>query len=130
MADFSIDGIECKRPTTYLTKVHTITQDSERLPGSYRLVAPYKATVYETIWTYKILTGAEYDILYNAFVFSNIANKSIEHTLKTINSNTGASLTYKTYTPETFEGNLIRLVNGNREYRDVTFTFIGVGGGE
>ncbi len=130
MADFEIDGIAMPRPSSWVTKRVPLTSDSERLPGSGRLVAPYICMVLETEWTYKTLTQAEYDVLYDAYVLSSDRNKSIEHTIKTLDSNTGLSITYKMYLQSDFTAPLKRIRNGVREYVNISFTFVGVGGGE
>lgn len=132
MGDFQIDGIDMPKPHSYKTITHIITENAERLAGSGRLVADFRGIIYETIWYYKYLSEEDYDKIYDAYVLSCLRNNSIEHTLRTINSNDGKVLEYKIYTQADIDVPLWRYnpKTGKREYRDVTFTFVGVGGGE
>lgn len=129
--NFQIDEVDMPKPHIYKTRPMILTRDSERLVGSGRLIAPYLGTVWETQWTYKKLRGSDYDTIYEAYILSCDTNKSIEHTLKTLDSNTGDVLTYRIYTQDDFDGGAIaRMENGIRIYKNITFTFVGVGGGE
>ena len=130
MSDFKIDDIVMPRPSEWVTKPKILTRDSERLIGSGRLVAPYLGTVYETTWTYKYLDQFDYMTLYDAYILSCERNKSIEHDLETLDSNTGEVLKYRIYTQDDFQTPLYRIKDGIRYYTNVTFTFVGVGGGE
>jgi len=130
MSEFKIDDIVMPRPSEWVTKPKILTRDSERLIGSGRLVAPYLGTVYETTWTYKYLDQFDYMTLYDAYILSCERNKSIEHDLETLDSNTGEVLKYRIYTQDDFQTPLYRIKDGIRYYTNVTFTFVGVGGGE
>ena len=132
--EFKIDGIDMPRPSEYQTIRHIMYDDPKRLIGSGRLVSPYKQTVLETEWLYKKMTGEEYDLIYDAYILSCERNKSGEHVLTTYDSNTGKNITYKIITESSMvngKKHLARILpDGTREYRNVLFTFVGVGGGE
>lgn len=128
MADFELDGVEMPRPSDWITKPRVMTKDAERLIGNGRLVAEYLGTVPETVWTYKRLTQEQYDILYAKYIKACAINKSIEHSVKTIDSNTGQSISYTGYTENNFEAALYRIKNGKRIYHNVVVTIVGVGG--
>lgn len=128
MSNFKIDGKDMPKPSSWTTNPHIITADSERLAGSGRLITTYLTTVLETEWVYKYITQADYDILFDAYITSCRRNRSIEHTLTTIDSNTGGVISYKIYTQSDFKAPLYMVKNGVRYYRDITFTFVGVGG--
>lgn len=123
-----IDGIEMPKPSSWMTKPNIMTSESERLVGNGKLVAKYLTTIWETTWTYKKLEQAEYDLLYDVYIKSCIRDKSLEHDFCTLDSNTGEVLSYRIYTQNDFQAPLYRIVNGKRVYKDITFTFIGVGG--
>lgn len=127
---FKIDGKVMPRPDEYHTRPRILTRDSQRLPGNGRLVAPYLGTVWETTWLYKYISRDKYLILYDAYILSCKRNKSIEHEFETVDSNTGEQLIYRMYTQDDFEARLhmVRLLNKETYYRDVLFTFVGVGG--
>ena len=80
--------------------------------------------------TYKYLDQFDYMTLYDAYILSCERNKSIEHDLETLDSNTGEVLNYRIYTQDDFQTPLYRIKDGIRYYTNVTFTFVGVGGGE
>lgn len=128
MADFEINGVAMPRPSSWKTRPRVMTQDAERLIGNGRLIAPYLQIVPETEWVYKRLKAADYDILWNAYIKACAINKSIEHTVKTLDSNTGKSITYTGYTENNFEAALYRIKNGERIYHNVVVTIVGVGG--
>lgn len=127
---FMIDGVAMPIPDTWQTNPKIMTSDSHRTVSTGRLVAAYLQTVWETSWTYKVLWQEDYDRLYAAYITSCDANKSIEHSFSTLDSNTGRVLTYRMYTQDDFSAPLYMIRNGRRMYTDVTFTFVGVGGGE
>lgn len=132
--EFKIDDIDMPIPNDYQTIRHVMYDEPKRLIGSGRLVSPYKQTVLETEWTYKKMTGEQYDIIYDAYVLSCERNKSGEHVLTTYESNTDKNVTYTIVTESSMvngKKHLARILpDGKREYRGVTFTFVGVGGGE
>lgn len=128
MGNFKIDGVDMPKPSSWSTSPHIMTSDSERLAGSGRLVAPYLTTIMETEWHYKYLSQADYDKLYDAYILSCARNRSIEHDLTTVDSNSGNVITYRVYTQSDFKAPLYRIRDGVRYYRDVKFTFVGVGG--
>lgn len=125
-----IDSIPMPRPHAFVTAPKIMTADAERLIGTGRLSAPYLQTVWETTWTYKTLVQEDYDALYDAYILSVARNKSIEHSLTTIDSNTGNLLSYTMYTQDDFIAHIYTMSNGKRQYTNVSFTFVGVGGGE
>lgn len=130
MGNFKIDGIDMPKPDVWDVKTNIVTRGSERLIGSGRLVAPFLGIVYETTWVYKYLEEEDYDILYDAYITSCTRNNSVEHDLTTLDSNTGLPLSYRMYTQNNFQAPLYSIRNGKRVYTEVTFTFVGVGGGE
>lgn len=127
-SDFQIDGQNMPKPHTWQVNPKPISSDSQRLIGTGRAVVPYLTMVYEVVWSYKFLTSAEYDVLYDAYISSTIRNKSMYHTLKTLDSNSGESLTLDIYTQSDFQAPLYRIAGDVRYYKDVTFTFISLGG--
>lgn len=129
-SDFQIDGNNMPRPHAWQVNPKPISSDSQRLIGNGRAVVPYLTMVYEVVWSYKYLTASEYDVLYAAYITSTVTNKSMYHTLKTLDSNTGQSLELDIYTQSDFQAPLYRISNGVRYYKDVTFTFISLGGEE
>lgn len=129
MAEFELNGVEMPRPSSWKTIPHIMTKDSERLIGNGKLVAPYLQAVPETIWEYKYLTGEQYDIIYNQYIKAVVINKNIECTVKTLDSNTGKSITYTGYTEDNFSAALYRVKpDGTRVYTNVVLTIVGVGG--
>lgn len=128
--DFMIDNTAMPRPSSWTVNPKPISSDAQRLIGTGRAVVPYLTMVYEVVWTYKFLSEDDYDILYAAYITSTVTNKSMYHTLKTLDSNTGNSLELDIYTQSDFTAPLYRIKNNKRYYRDVTFTFISLGGEE
>lgn len=142
-SDFQIDGINMPRPNEFDTATQLIsTEDSGRLAGNGAMQTEFLTHVFVTTWKYYFMTGDEYDLVYKQYIEKTIMNKNMYHNLKTINSNTGKSLTYDIYTQDEMKSILIKLntkdsyymslhfVNGVRMYKDITFTFVGVGGDE
>lgn len=128
---FKIDGVSMPKPSSYQTNPKILTGDAHRLIGNGRMVVPYVTTVWETTWHYKLIDGAMYDVIYNAYITATVNNKNMYHSLTTIDSNTGNSKTYQIYTQDDFAGHLYRVKpDGTREYDDVSFVFVGVGGEE
>lgn len=127
-SDFQIDNKSMPKPSTTKTKYAIQTTESQRLPANGKLITDYLQTLYETTWTYKYMDASAYDLLFNAYIKSCKTNNSIEHSFKTIDSNTGNSLSYTMYTQSDFEAPMYYLKNGVRYYKDVTFVFVGVGG--
>lgn len=130
MGYFQIDGVDMPKPSSWTTKPNILTAESERLVGNGKLVAPYLTTIWETTWTYKLLSQEDYDKLYDAYITSCIRNKNLEHDFSTLDSNTGKQLRYRMYTQNDFNAPLYRIHNGKRIYKDISFTFVGVGGEE
>lgn len=130
MSDFMMDNKDMPRPSEWTMNPKIMTSESERLVGSGRMVIPYLTTAWEIIWTYKYLSQADYDIIYDAYILDTIRRKNMIHTLKTIDSNTGLSKTIDIYTQNDFSAPLYRIKNGVRYYKDITFTFISLGGEE
>ena len=141
MADtltFAIDGVAMPKPSAWQTNPKPISADAERLPGSGKAVVPYKTMCWETTWTYKYLSQTDFNTLYDAYILATIRNKSMYHTLTTIDSNTGNVVTMDVYTQSDFSAPLYRIkteiVNNVttqvRYYKDVKFVFISLGGDE
>lgn len=130
--NFAIDDIEMPKPNAWQTNPKPISADAERLPGNGKAVVPYKTMCWETVWTYNYLSGEDFDILYDAYILSCIRNKSMYHTLTTLDSNTGEVKTMEIYTQSDFTAPLYRInpINNKRFYKDVKFTFISLGGEE
>lgn len=128
MADFELDGVEMPRPSVWQTKPKLLVKEAERLIGNNRLVTDYSGVVPETTWTYKRIRQADYDILYAKYIIACAINKSIEHEVKTLDSNTGKVINYTGYTENNFEAALYRIRNGVRIYHNVVVTIVGVGG--
>lgn len=139
--DFQIDGVSCPIPNEFNTATQIVSTDnSGRLAGNGEMKIEILTHVFVTTWKYSFMTGDEYDIIYNNYIRNTIVNKNMYHTLKTINSNTGNSLTYRIYTQDELQSPLKKLapsqsyymglhfINGVRVYQDVTFNFVGVGG--
>lgn len=141
VSDFQIDGINMPKPYNFNTETQIIsTEDSGRLAGNGAMQVDYLTYVFVTTWSYDFMTGDEYDLVYKNYIEKTIKTKNMYHTLKTINSNTCESVEYKIYTQDKTSAELDRFnkqlynymgltfVNGARVYKDVTFTFVGVGG--
>lgn len=127
---FTIDGAEMPIPSSWQTNPKIMTTDASRSITTGRLIAKYLQTVWETSWTYKVLYQEDYDKLYNAYILSCDRTKNIEHSFTTLDSNTGEILSYRMYTQDDFSAPLYMIRDGKRMYTNVTFTFVGVGGGE
>lgn len=138
---FQIDGVNMPTPNSYSTDTQIVsTEDSGRLAGNGAMQIDFLTHVFVTTWTYRYMTGDEYDLVYQNYVVSTIKNKNMYHTLKTLNSNGDNSLTYEIYTQDEIKALLQKRTfkpsyymgkyfeNGVRMYKDVTFTFVGVGG--
>ena len=128
MSDFMIDGIDMPKPSDWLVNPKPMSSDAERLVGSGKMVIPYLTTAWEVTWTYKYLSSADYDKLYDAYILSTIRNKSMYHTLKTKDSNSDNVMTLEIYTQSDFTAPLYRIKNGIRYYKDVKFVFVSLGG--
>lgn len=128
--DFMIDNKKMPKPSIWLVNPKPMSSDAERLVGSGKMVIPYLTTAYEVTWTYKWLSQEEYDIIYDAYIASTTRNKSFYHKLKTLDSNTGNSMTLDIYTQSDFTGPLYRIKNGIRYYKDIKFVFVSLGGDE
>lgn len=127
---FTIDGLEMPMPDEWLVTPQIMTSDAKRTVTTGRLQAKYLQTVWVTEWTYRFISQDDYDVLYDAYILSCGRNKSIEHAFTTLDSNTGQIISYTMYTQDDFKAPLYYIRNGKRWYRDVTFTFVGVGGGD
>lgn len=121
---FKIDGVEMPRPSNWLVNPKPLSTDAERVAGTGEAVIPYLRTVYEVTWEYKYLSQTDYDKLYDAYILSTIRNKSMYHTLETLDSNTGDVLTLNIYTQGDFSAPLYRIKDGVRFYKDVKFIFV------
>ena len=130
MSDFMIDGKDMPKPSDWLVNPKPMSSDAERLVGSGKMVIPYLTTAWEVTWTYKYLSSADYDKLYDAYILSTIRNKSMYHTLTTKDSNSDKVVTYNIYTQSDFTAPLYRIKNGKRYYKDVKFVFVSLGGEE
>lgn len=128
--EFAIDGIEMPRPSDWLVNPKPMSSDAERLIGNGKAVVPYLTTAYEVTWTYKYLSSAEYDIIYDAYIRKTTQNKSMYHTLTTKDSNSDNTLTLDIYTQSDFSAPLYRIKNGVRYYQNVKFVFVSLGGDE
>lgn len=121
---FKIDGVEMPRPSDWLVRPKPLSADAERVAGTGEAIVPYLRTVYEVTWTYKYISKAQFDVLYNAYIRSTINNKSMYHVLETEDSNSDETLTLNIYTQGDFSAPLYRIKNGIRYYRDVNFVFV------
>lgn len=121
---FKIDGVEMPKPSSWQVNPKPMSSNSTRVAGTGEAIVPYLRTVYEVEWKYKYISQEDYDKLYDAYILSTIRNKSMYHTLETLDSNTGESLTLNIYTQGDFKGPLYRIKDGVRYYKDVTFTFV------
>ena len=139
--DFQIDDVNMPIPNKYNTSTQIIsTDDSGRLAGNGAMQIDFLTHVFVTTWEYTFMTGDEFDIVYKNYIENTIKDKNMYHTLKTINSNTCKSLTYRIYTQDETSAELkkysknqcrymgLQFVNGVRLYQNVVFTFVGVGG--
>lgn len=116
------------KPSSWQVNPKPITADAKRLIGTGQIRVPYLTTAYEVVWTYKFLSEEEYDLLYDTYIRSTTENKSMYHKLLTLDSNSSGSYELKIYTQSDFTAPLYRIKNGKRYYKDVTFTFVSVGG--
>lgn len=130
MSDFMIDGKDMPKPSDWLVNPKPMSSDAERLVGSGKMVIPYLTTAWEITWTYKYLSSADYDKLYDAYIMETIRKKNFYHTLTTKDSNSDKVLTYDIYTQSDFSAPLYRIKNGVRYYKDVKFVFVSLGGDE
>lgn len=121
---FKIDGVEMPRPSDWLVNPKPMSIDAERVAGTGEAIVPYLRTVYEVTWTYKYLSSEDYDKLYNAYIKNTITNRSMYHTLETLDSNSNETLTLNIYTQGDFTAPLYRIKDGIRYYRDVKFVFV------
>lgn len=121
---FKIDGVEMPRPSDWLVNPKPMSIDAERVAGTGEAIVPYLRTVYEVTWTYKYLSSEDYDKLYNAYIKNTITNRSMYHTLETLDSNSNDTLTLNIYTQGDFSAPLYRIKNGVRYYKDVKFVFV------
>lgn len=121
---FKIDGVEMPRPSDWLVNPKPMSIDAERVAGTGEAIVPYLRTVYEVTWTYKYLSSEDYDKLYNAYIKNTITNRSMYHTLETLDSNSNDTLTLNIYTQGDFTAPLYRIKDGIRYYRDVKFVFV------
>lgn len=121
---FKIDGVEMPRPSDWLVNPKPMSIDAERVAGTGEAIVPYLRTVYEVTWTYKYLSSEDYDKLYNAYIKNTITNRSMYHTLETLDSNSDETLTLNIYTQGDFTAPLYRIKDGIRYYRDVKFVFV------
>lgn len=121
---FKIDGVEMPRPSDWLVNPKPMSIDAERVAGTGEAIVPYLRTVYEVTWTYKYLSSEDYDKLYNAYIKNTITNRSMYHTLETLDSNSNETLTLNIYTQGDFSAPLYRIRNGVRYYKDVKFVFV------
>lgn len=125
---FKIDGIEMPKPSSWQVNPKPLSSDAERLIGSGRMVIPYLSMAHEIVWNYKFISSDDYDKLYDAYIRATHRNKSMYHTLETLDSNSDNTLTFDIYTQSDFQAPLYRIKNGKRYYKDVTFTFVSLGG--
>lgn len=121
---FKIDDVEMPRPSDWLVNPKPMSIDAERVAGTGEAIVPYLRTVYEVTWTYKYLSSEDYDKLYNAYIKNTITNRSMYHTLETLDSNSNETLTLNIYTQGDFSAPLYRIKNGVRYYKDVKFVFV------
>ena len=104
------------KPSDWLVNPKPMSSDAERLVGSGKMVIPYLTTAWEVTWTYKYLSSADYDKLYDAYILSTIRNKSMYHTLKTKDSNSDNVMTLEIYTQSDFTAPLYRIKKGIRGF--------------
>lgn len=130
MGNFKLGGVDMPKPHTWEVDLVPLRTDSERLPATGRFVSNFVCYTKQVIWTYKKLTEDEYKLLYDNYVNSCTVENKGETTITTEDSNTGEVITLIIYVQDDFKAPLYRINNGKREYRNITFTFVGVGGGE
>lgn len=123
---FKMDGISMPDPSTYEVDPKPMSADSHRLIETGELVAPYVSMQYTITWKYNFLDNQEYQLLYNQYVLQSIQNKSLYHTLKTLDSNTGEEKEFDIYLQSDFKAPLYFIDPETKEryYKDVIFTFV------
>ena len=121
---FKIDGVEMPRPSEWLVNPKPLSSDAERVAGTGEAVVPYLRMVYEVTWTYKYIQTQHFDKLYNAYIKATIKNKSMYHTIETLDSNSDETLSLNVYTQSDFSAPLYRIKNGIRYYKDVKLVFV------
>ena len=121
---FKIDGVEMPRPSEWLINPKPLSSDAERVAGTGEAVVPYLRMVYEVTWTYKYIQTQDFDKLYNAYIKATIKNKSMYHTIETLDSNSDETLSLNVYTQSDFSAPLYRIKNGIRYYKDVKLVFV------
>lgn len=121
---FKIDGVEMPRPSEWLVNPKPLSSDAERVAGTGEAVVPYLRMVYEVTWTYKYIQTQDFDKLYNAYIKATIKNKSMYHTIETLDSNSDETLSLNVYTQSDFSAPLYRIKNGIRYYKDVKLVFV------
>lgn len=127
------DWVDLPKPSSWLVNPKPLMSDATRAPGTGIVSMAYITTAYEIVWTYKYLSQDDYDVLYNAYVQSSINNKYPFHIIKSRDSNTDQIIYATIYLQSDFQAPLYRIKhNGDgtttRYYKDVTFTFVSVGG--
>lgn len=128
MSDFMIDGKDMPKPHDWLVNVKPMSQDAERLIGNGRIIVPWLGVAHEITWTYKYLSSAEYDVIFDAYIRATVRNKNFYHTITTKDSNSDDVLTFEMYTQSDFTAPLYRIKDGVRYYKDVKFVFVTRGG--
>lgn len=121
---FKIDGVEMPRPSEWLVNPKPLSSDAERVAGTGEAVVPYLRMVYEVTWTYKYIQTQDFDKIYNAYIKATIKNKSMYHTIETLDSNSDETLSLNVYTQSDFSAPLYRIKNGIRYYKDVKLVFV------
>lgn len=128
--EFAIDGIEMPRPSSWQVNPKPMSSDAERLAGSGKMIIPYLGWAWEVSWTYKYLSEEQYDLLYDTYILKTKREKSFYHTLTTRDSNSNDILNIDIYTQSDFQAPIYRIKDGKRYYKDITFTFVSLGGDE
>ena len=128
--EFAIDGIEMPRPSSWQVNPKPMSSDAERLAGSGKMVIPYLGWAVECVWQYKYLSEEQYDLLYDTYILKTKREKSFYHTLTTRDSNSNDILNIDIYTQSDFQAPIYRIKDGKRYYKDITFTFVSLGGDE
>lgn len=121
---FKIDGVDMPRPSEWLVNPKPLSSDAERVAGTGEAVVPYLRMVYEVTWTYKYIQTQDFDKIYNAYIKATIKNKSMYHTIETLDSNSDETLSLNVYTQSDFSAPLYRIKNGIRYYKDVKLVFV------
>lgn len=121
---FKIDGVEMPRPSEWLVNPKPLSSEAERVAGTGEAVVPYLRMVYEVTWTYKYIQTQDFDKIYNAYIKATIKNKSMYHTIETLDSNSDETLSLNVYTQSDFSAPLYRIKNGIRYYKDVKLVFV------